>query len=735
LLDNLESLLTASGGWRDERWKLLVEALSGHRGLSRVVLTSRIPPVDLPPAVQIVAIHSLPLNEAALLIRELPNLRRLLDGKAPEIGLTAGRHLLRELLRLVQGHPKLIELADRLARDPQGLAAQTSRATDSIMPGTSSLDTFFETGETSLDADAFFKSIRAWVTGIAETLSEAARSFFYFVCALEESDRESTVVFATWTDVWERLGKSAPTPEVIAIVERLVSVGFVEKQAQKDASGAEGTAFTLGIHPAVADAGRADAGVAFQAIIDAAMADHWSSLIAQGLESYGQNSAAAQQIARAGLSGSQYLSRLGKWWEAGRMVEHVYLVDDTPRTVAGLLPMMHRIVQETAGTPWEHFNECRLAHLLLFAGKMDEAESLLRKIVERPDEHVPSVVMNASWTDLATLLAETGRFEEALRATKQRIKYARACGPWELLGTKVQQLKVMSSMDNYKKVLKRAPRLVEQVNAAPAPKFRELPIVSDVVEGLFEVVSIAAARMGEIIVQENAQGETRIVISDSQRARANQAWQQAIDYNAERLRSMERRGASLLHLARVRFNDYGHLLFMGRLPEARALLGQCRIVFERHSSVRDLGCLFSAFSTLERHSQNVAQARIFEETALRYKYVDNDFSEVWVSHFNLATRIFEGDGNLGQALAHRVAALLLAMASGSERARYYTTVLARDIQRNGAAGRAALPASFTDLCATLKLVSGVKFEEMMSELALGLGDQILQRAYSGALGS
>ncbi len=44
VLDNLETLLTPEGGWRDPRWKLLMTALTSHDGESRVILTSRIVP-------------------------------------------------------------------------------------------------------------------------------------------------------------------------------------------------------------------------------------------------------------------------------------------------------------------------------------------------------------------------------------------------------------------------------------------------------------------------------------------------------------------------------------------------------------------------------------------------------------------------------------------------------------------------------------------------------------------
>ena len=47
VVDNAESLLTESGQWHDARWAAVVAAMTGHRGLGRVVLTSRRTPQDL----------------------------------------------------------------------------------------------------------------------------------------------------------------------------------------------------------------------------------------------------------------------------------------------------------------------------------------------------------------------------------------------------------------------------------------------------------------------------------------------------------------------------------------------------------------------------------------------------------------------------------------------------------------------------------------------------------------
>ena len=44
MLDNLETLLTPEGAWRDPAVGPLIAALTGHDGESRLILTSRVAP-------------------------------------------------------------------------------------------------------------------------------------------------------------------------------------------------------------------------------------------------------------------------------------------------------------------------------------------------------------------------------------------------------------------------------------------------------------------------------------------------------------------------------------------------------------------------------------------------------------------------------------------------------------------------------------------------------------------
>ena len=254
VLDNLESLLTSSGQWRDERYGWLVDAVLKPVGLSRAVLTSRVRPADLPPCTEVIPVHALSRDEALLLVRELPNLRRLLDGNRAGTSIEKGRELVHRTLRLMQGHPKLIELSEKLADDPLRLSAQLDRA--ETARDASKLDALFRDGETSLDAEEFTASLRDWSTGIAGTLPETARTLFHFLCAIEESDRESWVIKGNWSDLLKRLGRPEAENDVSKLLASVVATGLVETKA----AATDDKEFEVLIHPGVAEAGRVEAG-------------------------------------------------------------------------------------------------------------------------------------------------------------------------------------------------------------------------------------------------------------------------------------------------------------------------------------------------------------------------------------------------------------------------------------------------------------------------------------------
>jgi tetratricopeptide (TPR) repeat protein len=699
VLDNLESLLTSSGRWRDERYGWLVDAVLKPGGLSRAVLTSRVRPADLPPCTEVIPVHALSRDEALLLVRELPNLRRLLDGNRAGTSIETGRELVHRTLRLMQGHPKLIELSEKLADDPLRLSAQLDRA--ETVRDASKLDAFFRDGETSLDAEEFTASLRDWSTGIAGTLPETARTLFHFVCAIEESDRNSRVIKSNWSDLLKRLGRPEAENDVSELLATLVAAGLVEKKAEST----DNKQFGISIHPGVAEAGRVEAGAEFQQAVDAELATTWAFVMQRALQQYPTAPDARTMIVRAGLSAFPYLSRRQEWDTASRMLEQVYHADHAPATVAAVLPRVRRAAEASTGTDRGHYHRGVLAMVLQQAGRIQEAEVLMRTVIEQAAERGEFREAAITTIHLSSLLRDSGRLNEALAVLEQEAEFARRAGeisPWSELWNEVQRLKIIVAQGEYEKALARVYELIEQLKELPdRPEPMPRPWVLP--ESLLNTGRAAALRLGE--------------------------WQQVLDLNAQILKSMQKRGTSPWELARQQYNDYGPLLRLKRWDEARDLLVACRVIFERENDLGYLGKIALAFGDLEKRLGRFAEARRFEETALRLTYAAGEIESVSISHFNLANDIVSGRGEWGEVLAHRLAATIINILMQSGDVGLDLTGLKHDLQRGGEQADAALPTNFSTLCATVERIEGVQFRELVGRLIEGrmTGDQVLQQ--------
>lgn len=640
VLDNLESLLTETGQWRDERWGMLVEALLTPGGLSRTLLTSRIRLVGLPGSAEVIAVHALPLDEALLLVRELPNLRRLLDGKGAGVSEAAGRQLVRRVLRLVQGHPKLIELAEALAAEPAKLAAQLDKADAAQTAGAGELDAFFARGETQFNAASFTTSLGGWTRSIASGLPEAARVFFHFLCAIEESDRLGWIIEANWSDVWQRLGHPAPAPEAAAMLTPLMAAALVDRQA----IGEEKTgAFAVLIHAGVAEASRAEAGATLQAAVDHELAATWRTLSAQASEAHGREPWAGPALARAGLAAFPYLARLGEWEDASKMLEQVLRQDRSPDTIASMLPLAQRIAAATAGTDRELVHRGLVAEVLLADGRIDEAEALLREVIGRAAERSEFALASSASGNLANLLRDTGRLTLALQVVEHKSEYTRLAGhgPWTQLANEGRRLQILNALGKATEVLIWVTELLTRVQNMPdPPEDNDWSINTyNTRESVLDIGRSAASALGE--------------------------WQRALDLNAEQLQLEQDRGATPLEHARTRFNDYGPLLRLQRYDEADQLLHHCREIFEQANAVAELGAVFSALADLKSHLGQYDAAKRFEEAALRYRYTVVGPAAVAISHFNLANYLSRLGSDPHDVLEHRLAATLLSFATGS----------------------------------------------------------------------
>jgi tetratricopeptide (TPR) repeat protein len=697
VLDNLESLLRPDGAWRDERWEKLIAALLGHRGESRTLLTARIKPrlprtADPRGKLLELSVHALSLDESAMLARELPNLGRLLRGQAAknEPGRQRHRELVTRTLELVQGHPKLLELAEGQAARPQDLRRYLERAGKVSAAQAGRLEAFFRTGASKLQAEEFLAVLGAWTNAVAATLSPAARTLFHFLCCLEEEDRWTPVVEANWGDLWRRLAPGGDLPDLTTGLAALEAAGLVDL---RDQAGSEEQTIPRAcyVHPGVAGAGRAAAGDNFQAAVDDEMAAFWLAVFEEGGEDEVQGGGAL--VVQAGRAAAPYLLRQGHWREASTLLEQALLRDASPAALALVLPLLRRLAQVTNSNDLGPGCAGLLAKALRLAGRLEEAEPLLRKLVDLAVARQDFRVAHGAIGELVFLLRDTGRVEHALSLTEQMASYSRAAGMglWTQLADESQRMGLLNGLGRYEEVLEAAEQLADQMRGMPnLPGPEEVAISRRLVyEWILDAGRAAALGLGQ--------------------------WDRALALNSELANIMQACGATRLALARMRFNDNGALLRLGRLEEARRLLLDCKDVFQLEGGPNDLGLAFTGLASVERSLGHPGPAIDYGRLALRYKYLASTPGECAIGHSNLANSLLDGADPVKDALAHRLAAAVIRLQTADGRLPYTLRDLAAHLAMF-APGAAPLPADFDELCQRVERVDGVRFRELFGRL-------------------
>ena len=258
----------------------------------------------------ILPIHALSLDEAALLARDLPNLGRIFRGEFAADGFAELRHreLALQMLKLVQGHPKLIELAEGQATDPQTLQTHLTRAESAYVTGSAPLAAFFEQHRSALNESDFLGVLADWTQTVSDTLPADARLLFSFLCGLEEPDRTEEIVEQNWSNVLRRMGtlarlsdaatlRTATSPNDAAnpaskgneedgqecpssarLFDILFRSGLVKRQQDSKRA-----SLSYGIHPGVAEAGRALAGDTIQSAVDQELGAFWEANFYHGI--------------------------------------------------------------------------------------------------------------------------------------------------------------------------------------------------------------------------------------------------------------------------------------------------------------------------------------------------------------------------------------------------------------------------------------------------------------------
>ena len=690
VLDNLETLLTGTGTWRDPRWEPLMAALTGHRGESRVILTSRIPPAGLADSVLPLPVHALDLAESVALARELPGLRGLLHADAgpvrdlDEATVAADRDLVRRVLHVVQGHPKLMELADATATAaPARLVAQLDAA-ETAASG-QALDAFFRDGATTLGAAQFLDALTSWTATTLAGLPAPARLMAQFLACLGQDDRQSFIIDVNWADLWRRLSQPGDPPDHAALLAALAAAALIQPGPLpgQDQDSPAPTMYRM--HPGIAQAIRATAPVQVQAATDTELAATWQQLSDQARQQEGGE--AGQAIVRAGLAAAPYLLRLQEWDAARILLDHVLIRDASPATIQAALPALRAIADATQAP-------ATLLSLARGLARINpaEAETLLRAALTQATTDENFVLAAATARDLTNLLIAAGLLREALDLASQIAQFSRRAGlgPWNQLADQAHQLQILGVMGQQRQVLDQIQALQDQMDKLPA------------------------TRAGNETIEPWNVREAILNIGYAS-AQALEEWQQCLDLNAASLASKRARGASAYEIIRIRYNDAWPLIELGRLADAERILVETQQAYEDQNDVARLQQVLTTRAVLENARGRPQQALELERTAIRLAYVQPEPRAVAISHHQLANRLRMARVDPAAERAHRLAAALLFQLSGMTHELGVTSSqLATELRQD--ADREDLPGTVDEVIRVAEQTEGVHLDQLLTAL-------------------
>jgi AAA ATPase-like protein/CHAT domain-containing protein len=735
VLDNAESLLTPEGGWRDPGYQLLLGALTGHSGLSRVVVTSRVPVRGLGDRVRAESLHALSRDEAVLLARELPRLRALMDGTAPGVGQDAGRALAARVLAMAQGHPRLLELADGQADGEPALRdflAKAEREWD-VVGGVP--EGFLSDGESAAGAVDFARVLDGWTRSVAEELSPEAATFFGFLCALEEQHRFRGLIAMVWPllcrhlrerdPVWDQLwadlmagrpdgdgaddpagpdgwsaepggpalgqprfeDMAAAAPDPDELLAELAARGLADVRRPPGQ-----TEVAVRIHPQVAAAGGRDADPALRAAVDRELVFFW--VLASAAARPGESLAPGARERLAWREALPYLIRMRAWDFALAMLEQVVSGDQSNATALALLPVLRQLTEAVTGADGPESPRAGQAGILL-ARVRDRVEPETEPL----DEQFGALLAADDVSEARKLLGrlveshlEAGRPDEAerLAGTARDLTRQAGYGPWTSADDQFIELSALMARGRYDAVLDGVRDLLSRMETLPDPSPRP------------EAVAPWAVRENALLLGARAANEQRL-------------WQQALDTLTALADAKRRRGAPDKHIAQTTFNMFGPLLDLGRLDEAEAVLNYCAEVYEHDGDVLRLGRVHRMRGVLAHHRDEAGPALELarEGLAVAYRH-GGDPEDAAVGHQNLANELLMTADPAG-AVGHLLAAALIDSLTRSARGASTVDFLALALAQMPAG--AAPPADVATLCAAVNQVPGVRLDRLLAGLA------------------
>ena len=167
-IDGIEGLLTTEGNWRDDRWRLVVNALLDDNRVSRLVLTSQRLPTVLHDRLCVIPVLPLSPEEALLLARQLPRFGDVLRGRT-DLSIEYAAPLIADTLAASAGMPGFIHEADNLLTSPSVL--------DELPAKIAELASAAGNHDGNIDRrEEYLQLVRVWTRGIRRSRASAPRA-------------------------------------------------------------------------------------------------------------------------------------------------------------------------------------------------------------------------------------------------------------------------------------------------------------------------------------------------------------------------------------------------------------------------------------------------------------------------------------------------------------------------------------------------------------------------------
>ncbi|GIH02777.1 hypothetical protein Rhe02_08440 [Rhizocola hellebori] len=453
-----------------------------------------------------------------------------------------------------------------------------------------------------------------WVTHVPR-LGNSARVLLQILIALEEKDRESSVVDRAWRRVWTELGVPQP-PSLTDACQELADAELVRAPG-----------FQLA--PAAVQV-RPDRTVHLSVWAD--QATHWQEVLRQACDRPSPQT--PQLLRRAVLTAMPYLLRLGAWRVAAWMAGELMARDESQETAADLLPWLQKAAEGAEGTADDLEVQCTLA----MAEEQLVAElgvRRLRDVVRQADARGDREVATSARSRLALYLQNFGDLAEARNVIEHALRDAQSSeNPLVSLHLHGRQLQIMHRMGQHVAVIAHAQRLLPQLSGLEDE------------DGWWDAYEM-------------------IVSIASSSAAASSHWTLALHFNGLEVAAKEQRHAPSVALAQARFNAYGPLLHLERLDEVDALLHECHSVFSADGDAAMLGRILAAQAQVAFKRDDAERAADLTRQALSHAYMAQNPFDAVLNHVNQMLYL-RRLGMRDEAVGHGLAAAMLAEQTGRE---------------------------------------------------------------------